>query len=166
MTILSSALAYAKERDIAQQGIETTLKDRLQEYIDFLPQRGSSWVPHYKHATYYSFLELDGKNFIFRGDEFYDYGDEEWESISLPFEFVEAPETYKERILAEIEALKRQREAKAKASQEEKVAKLRDQLAKAEAALAKSQTKDDLIATVALTKQTGEIRSTLNRQVD
>jgi hypothetical protein len=153
-------------RDTAQASIENILRSSLQEYIDFLPQRGSSWVPHHTEPSYYAFTELDGKNFIFESEEYYHYGENEKDYVSLPFEFVESPETFKARILAEIKASEDAKKARIKATQEEKVAKLRAQLEAAEASLAKSQEKDDMIATVALTKQTGEIRSSLNRTVN
>lgn len=166
MSALNEALSACSMRDKAQQVIESTLQSLLQEYLDFLPERGSNWVPHYKHATYYTFTELDGRNFLFASDEYYQYGEDDSDTISLPFEFVESPETFKARILAEIKASEDAKKARIKASQEEKVAKLRAQLEAAEASLAKSQEKDDMIATVALTKQTGEIRSSLNRTVN
>lgn len=161
MTTLVEAHVAVAVRDNAQQAIESILRSSLQEYLDFLPERGSSWVPHYNNPSYYTFIELDGKNFIFHGEEHYQYGEYETPTISLPFDFVEAPETYKARILAEIKAAEDKRKARIKATQEEQVAKLKAQLAAAEASLAKSQVAEDMIGTVALTKQTGEIRAKL-----
>lgn len=164
MTSLNQAQTLANAIEEAQTQFETYIRSTLQEYLDFLPERGSSWVTHFKDAPYFTFKELDGRNFIFESDEYYSHGEYETDHVSLPFEFVEAPETYKARILDEIKAAEAAKKARVKASQEERVAKLRAQLEAAEASLAKSQIDEDLIGTLAFAKQTGEIRAAIHRQ--
>ena len=164
MTSLTHAKNLVMQRDNLQTQIETALRLSLQDYLDFLPQRGSSWVTHHTDATDYTFTELDGTNFAFESEEYYCYGESETDYVNLPFEFVESPETYKARILAEIQAAENAKKARIKATQEERVARLKAQLAKAEANLAKAQEQEDLIGTIALTKQTGEIRSALHNE--
>jgi hypothetical protein len=161
MTTLKEAHAAVSMRNNAQEAIETTLRSSLQEYLDFLPERGSAWVPHYKNAIDYTFTEIDGKNFIFQGEEHYQYGETDTPYISLPFDFVDAPETFKARILDEIKYAEDKRKARIKATQEEKVASLKAQLAAAEAQLAKSATQNDPIRTIATRRQEEKLRAEL-----
>jgi hypothetical protein len=55
----------------AKDELETHLRASLQDYIDFLPERGLLWVPEkYTNASDYKFITTDGSHFVFETEEF------------------------------------------------------------------------------------------------
>ena len=161
MITLTQARSLANAITEAQTQFETYISPLLQDYLAFLPERGSSWATYYKHAPYFTFKERDGQSFIFEGDEYNAYGNPARDYVSLPFDFVANPELYKATILAQIKSAEEKKQARIKATAEEKVTKLKAQLAKAEEDLAKATQNNDPISTIASRNQAQKLRDDL-----
>jgi hypothetical protein len=117
----------------AKDELETHLRASLQDYIDFLPERGSLWVPEkYTSASDYKFITTDGSHFVFETEEFYSYGDNVRDCVELPFGFIEDPEEFKS---ATLQAIRDAETKKNKEAAQARVDNLRRQLEAAERAL-------------------------------
>jgi hypothetical protein len=102
---LLTAQVFVNLLEEAQTRLNTFLAPTLQDYIDFLPERGAAYTPgKYTNASGYTFKEVDTSHFIFESPEYYEYGDYEKDVVELPFAFVEDPEAYKTKLRDEISA--------------------------------------------------------------
>lgn len=103
MISLNTAKDLVAELDGARTTLEYYLDPTLQDFIEFLPERGNSWTPEkFTKAEDYSFTEIENSHFIFESEEWYECGDYTKDTIELPFAFVEDPEAFKAKERAEI----------------------------------------------------------------
>lgn len=120
----------------AKEELETHLRASLQDYIDFLPQRGSSWIPEeYTDARDYEFTGTDEYHFIFESEEFYSYGEKVREDVKLPFVFIEDPEKFKAETLKDIKDAEAKKAERIRKSAQDRVDNLKRQLEVAERTL-------------------------------
>jgi hypothetical protein len=140
MTSLSQAHTLSDQIDAAQQQLKTYLRPTLQEYIDFLPQRGTGWTPSkYTQAEDYSFREIEHSAFVFESEEFHEYGESVRDVVELPFAFIDAPESFKTNLLESMAAAAKKRTEKNREAAEKRIAHLRRQLEVEEAKIAKEK---------------------------
>lgn len=118
---------------------ERSLRPTLQEYIDFLPERGTGWTPSkYTSASDYSFREIEGSSFVFQSEEFYEYGEYTQDVVELPFDFIDAPEAYKTGIRDSMAAAAKKRTERNREAAQDRVNNLKRQLEVAERSLEKT----------------------------
>jgi hypothetical protein len=136
-TPLTTAKVLASVFDEARTNLETFLTPFREQYFEFIFElKPTYYVQEDGKAT--TFIEVENEYFNFEGEPYYEYGDYETPTLSLPFAFVEDPEKF----MADARAAEEARQAKANAIQteraQERVELLRKQLAQAEASLAKT----------------------------
>jgi hypothetical protein len=136
MTSLSQARTLANQIETATQQFEAYMRPSLQEYLDFLPERGPSWRPSkFLNAEDYSFREVDDSAFVFESEEFYDYGEDTRDVVELPFGFVSSPAAYMAETLEANRIAVEKRAAKNREAAEKRLANLKRQIVIEEAAL-------------------------------
>lgn len=140
MTSLQQAQSLADAIDTAKQQFEAYIRPTLQDFIDFIPERGLSWerVKH-KEADKYSFTEVDASHFTFESEEYYHAGEYEKDCVELPFDFVKDPEAFKAKDRAVRAEKEKQKTEKNRQAAQTRVDNLRRQLAIAEESLKKAE---------------------------
>lgn len=128
---LYTAQRIVRDIDASRKELEEHLAPFLAQYIELM----SEINPRYhddKDKEASTFSGVDGKLFVFVGEEYYEYGEYETPTVELPFDFVEDPEAYaeKERKRIADEAAKFTRAQRE--SQQSRIDSLRRQLDAAE----------------------------------
>ncbi len=139
MITLQTAKTLALNIDTATRILENSLRQPLQDYIDFTREHQPGRKPvRYFSADDYSFKEVDGSLFVFESEEFNYYGDYIQDTMEIPFSFVDDPEAHKATTIQSIrdaEAKKTERNRKAA---QDRVDNLKRQLEVAERSLEKT----------------------------
>lgn len=163
--ILETAQNLAAEKDGIQAQIQLLLSPLLAQYIDLLRElKGRGYSESDFKADTFVEIEYSGKysSFLFRGEEYYDHGDDVIPSISVPFAFVADPEGYIAKAREEHAEDKARIQRNKEIIAQNRIDRLRAELAKAEQTLAAVvEQGTDSIKIEATANQVAKIKSDL-----
>lgn len=148
MNALNRAKTLADTLENARIDLETFLEPFRKMYLEFMFETKPNYHDH-RDLTATTFIKVDGENYIFEGEEYYEHGGYETPTVELPFDFVANPILFMDAARAEQEA---QRERYTKLQEEaarNRIDHLRRQLALEETALAKANAQGDPIKATA-----------------
>lgn len=163
MSDLSKAVNLAEAAEQAQRDIDNFLAPFVKQFAelqrDDLQPAGFDW----RDAEATRFTHVEGKYFEMTGDEVYEYGEEYTPTLSLPIDFVDDPQAYREKAIRERNERLEKAAARKKRDAEERIERLKSQLAKAEADAQKAQAEQDAIKATANTNAAAKLRDQLDQ---
>jgi hypothetical protein len=166
MSDLSKATVLAEAAEQAQRDIDNFLEPFVKQFVDLQINELQTRGFDHRDAKADRFKELDGTNFWMTGDEIYEYGETYTPSLNLPFDFVDDPQAYRQKALAEKIERQTQAALRKKRDAEERIERLKTQLAKAEADARKAQAEQDAIKATANTNAADKLRNELAQNED
>lgn len=136
---LQTAKTLALNIDTATRILENSLRQPLQDYIDFTREHQNGRKPvRYYSADDYSFKEVDGSLFVFETEEFNYYGDLITDTMEIPFSFVDDPEAHKAAVIKSIRDAETAKTERTRKAAQDRVDNLKRQLEVAERSLEKT----------------------------
>lgn len=132
MTTLDKAQELVTKRDAAQADINYFLAPFLRDYIEFMDEVSPNYYDKYDRKAD-TFEEIDDETFHFKGEVVYEYREDHYPSVSLPFSFVSNPILFKDAARADKAEQEARQAANRARNKAEQIARLEDQLAKARA---------------------------------
>ena len=161
---LSTAVELAERFEQAKRDIHNFLAPFVREYAAFMVEENVTGYREFENFVIETFEEVDNETFYIEGEQQYTYGEYTTPTMSLPFAFVENPQTFKAAYRAEQAERKAKEATKRTADKAAMVERLKAQLARAEAELAKADEQGDPIKLTANRNKAKELRAQFMEQ--
>jgi len=164
MSDLSRAVTFAERFEQAKRDIHNFLTPFAKDYAAFIVEENVTGYREFENFVVETFEEVDNETFYIEGEQQYTYGEYTTPTMSLPFAFVENPQTFKAAYRAEQAERKAKEATKRTADKAAMVERLKAQLARAEAELAKADEQGDPIKLTANRNKAKELRAQFMEQ--